>query len=416
MEKQFTESQVNEILSKAATRNAMSRKLKENKDTLRRLHYAGEVSELCTYFKERHGYDYVRDTEGKFPVREASFKWGEFKRKVMREADSGSVFTQFLRAGIQNVTVGMYEATPDTYSEWVKVIASNKNTELYAPNQGIAFPSQVGPDEIFPETGVAALDIQLQNKKFGTMYAVEKELLNDDQTGEFQRQVQWLGEYMKLVDEVLCYGKLASVSGGCIYSNLTVPKSETQPTNEATYPWSTSLQGGGANRPASYAILTQASLQAGFIGLMNQVNLQNLKMLVNPNRIIVGPQYRFDAAVLLNSAYYPSVVSATAGAVGGTFAVNELKGIADLTVSRFVFDNGGTQAGLSTSKAWYLVDDSKPWFVLQKREAVSVVQENPESGKSFERDVYRFKASSRMNADFIDPRFAWQGDDGSVTS
>ena len=117
--------------------------------------------------------------------------------------------------------------------------------------------------------------------------------------------------------------------------------------------------------------------------------------------------------MLINSTYYPSGAAA-AGATGGAFAINPLHSIADITVSRFMFKSDGTVSG--DSKAWYLLDDSKPWFVLQLREAVSVIQEAPNSGSDFALDEVRFKARSRMNADFIDPRFAYQGNDGSVVS
>jgi hypothetical protein len=135
-------------------------------------------------------------------------------------------------------------------------------------------------------------------------------------------------------------------------------------------------------------------------------------MGVNPNRLIISPQNRFTAAILLNSSFYPSVQSATPGAAGNTFAINPIESIAALTISRFVFNNDATVNG--TTQAWYLIDDSKPWFVAQIRQAAEVVQENPVAGQSFDRDVIRFKLSLRVNADHIDPRFAWQGDDGSV--
>jgi phage major head subunit gpT-like protein len=160
-------------------------------------------------------------------------------------------------------------------------------------------------------------------------------------------------------------------------------------------------------------VLTQAAIQAALVALQNQKNLQGIKMQVSPSRLILGPQQQFDASVLLNSAFYPSGAAA-AGAPGGAFAINPIKGILDMTVSRFVFKNDGTVSG--DSKAWYVVDDSKPWFVLQMREAVTVEQEATNAGDAFNRDVMRFKARSRMNADFLDPRFAWQGNDGSVTS
>lgn len=378
-----------------------------------------EIKKFRSQLLSRFGMDALLEAEkgkdGKFPVREMGFSWSALESKIsseMREADSSSAFTQFLRAGIQSLTNSMYEATAVTYEDWVTVVQSSKDTELYAPNHGVSFPRQVGPSQLYPEVGAAALDIQLKNLKYGSIYSLERELLDDDQTGSFQRQAGMLGEYMRILQEVLCYGKLASVAN-MQYIDYTIPVSETQPSNEATYPWSTAFVGGGANRPASFSILTQAAIQAGLIGLMNQKNLQGIKMQVSPSRLIIGPQQQFDASVLLNSAYYPSGAAA-AGATGGAFAVNPIKGILDLTVSRFVFKNDGTVAG--DSKAWYIVDDSKPWFILQMREAVTVEQEATNAGEAFNRDLMRFKARSRMNADFIDPRFAWQGNNGSVVS
>jgi len=371
-----------------------------------------EIKSFREGFKARHGIDPL-DGE-KFPVMKESWSWRKLATKLqgMREADAAGAFMQFLRAGVQSVTNAMYESVGTTYEDWVTVVQSTKDTELYAPNHGVAFPRQVGPSMKYPEVGAAALDIKLKNLKFGSMYVLERELLDDDQTGSFQRQAGMLGEYMKLLCEVLCYGKLASVAN-MTYIDYSIPVSETKPADESTYPWSQALRGGGKNRPASYTILNQAGIQAGFIGLMNQKNLQGIKMNVTPNRIIAGPSQQFDAAVLLNSSYYPSGAAA-AGSTGGAFAINPIKSIADLTISRFVFKNDGTVTG--DSKAWFLVDDSKPWFILQLREAISVEQEATNAGAAFELDQYRFKARSRMNADHIDPRYAWQGNDGSVTS
>lgn len=388
----------------------MSKQLRErNQAVHKRVLLDGpEVKKMREGFKTRHGFDPLTETD-KFPVMKENFSWRKLETKL-QEADSSSSFVQFLRAGVQAITNSMYEATETTYEDWVTVIQSSKDTELYAPNHGVAFPRQVGPSQLYPEVGVAALDLKLKNLKFGAMHAVEKELLDDDQTGSFQRQAGLFGEYMRVLQEVLCYGKLASVAG-MKYIDYEIPVSETQPSGEAAYPWSTALIGGGATRPVAYGALIQANVQAGITALMNQKNLQGIKMMVKPSRLIVGPSKQFDASVLLNSGYYPSG-AATAGAVGGAFAVNPIQGILDLTVSRFVFKNDGTVDG--SSSAWYIVDDSKPFFVLQLREAVTVEQEAVNAGEAFNRDIYRFKARSRMNADFIDPRFAWQGSDGSV--
>jgi len=366
------------------------------------------VKQLRESMKRKHGCDPVTDTE-KFPFMEGRFSFRKLETQLM-EADMSSAFTQFLRAGLQQIVNGMYKATEVTYSDWVTVTSSNKNTEIYAPNHGVSFPRDVGPGELYPEVGVAALDLELKNLKFGSIYALQKELLDDDQSGTFTQQASLLGEYMAILAEVLCYGKLASVAN-MKYVDYTIPQSETKPSYEASYPWSTAFRGGGANRPASYGALVQANVQNGIIGLMNQKNLQGIKMQVSPKRLLIGPALEFDAAVLMNSAYYPSGAAA-AGQVGGAFAINPIKGLLDITVSRFIFKNDGTVAG--DSKAWYIVDSTKPFFILQMRQPVAIEQEATNSGESFNRDIYRFKASSRMNADWVDPRFAWQGNDGSV--
>lgn len=370
------------------------------------------VKKLHESMKKNHGVDIFSEKE--FPVQNWSFSWKKLRDRLdtqLREADSASTFTQFLRAGVQNITMAAYQAVKTTYEDWVTVVQSSRDTELYAPNHGVGFPRQLDRQMHYPEVGVAALDIKLKNYKYGSMYAVEWELLEDDQTGSFQRQAALLGEYLKLLCEILVYGKLAGNVAGLKYIDYDIPLSETKPADEATYPWSTSLRGGGRNRPDVFGLLTQTNIQEAVIALMQQKNLQGIRMQVNPDRFLIGPKLAFDLSVLVHSSYYPSG-AAVAGAVGGAFAINPIKAIGDITVTRYMPKNDGT---FDNSKAWYMIDSKKPWFILQMREAISVVQENPLAGESFNRDVYRFKARARKNADHIDPRFAWQGNDGSVT-
>lgn len=340
---------------------------------------------------------------------------GEKLRESFREADSATTFVQFLRAGLQQIVNGMYQSVPVTYTEWVHTVNSNKDTELYAPNQGVGFPREIGEQQKYKETGVAALDLSIKNRKFGTMYPCSYELLNDDQSGTFAQQAGLMGEYLRLVAEVYCYGKLASVAN-MQYDDLKIPVSETKPSDEANYPWTSSSApfiGGGFNQPTSFGVLAGPVLQDAFIGLMKQKNKKGLKLLVRPNRLVIGPAYSFDAPVLLNSSFFPSVVT-TAGSVGGNFAINPLKGMCDITLTRFMFKDDGTVNG--DSKAWYLGDTNVPAFILQLREGSYVEQEAPNAGESFNRDIVRFKGRTRLNADWIDPRFWWRGNDGSVTS
>lgn len=364
--------------------------------------------------KNRFGFDMMNKDE--FPVEKPGFSWRKVAIQMgttIKEADASTGFVQVLRAGVNTIVNNSYKTVKTSYEDWVHVVASSKKEELYAPIQGIGFLSEVGEDEIYPESKAAGLDIKLTNRKYGHIYPVTKELLEDDQTGQFKQQAGLMGQYAKLALEAIVMIKLSGVAG--TYSTLKVPATETKPTEEAVYPYTpatTPFVGGGFNRPATFAAFSQAGLIAGNIALKNQLNKLGLKMSVDAKRVVMGPTNEYDARIILNSAWYPSVPSAVAGTAGWTNSVNPVQGAANLTISRFIAKNDGTLNG--DSKAWYLMDDSVPWFVLQIRESASVVQEAPNSGKSFEKDVVRFKLTLRANADHIDPRFVWQGNDGSV--
>jgi len=399
-------------LSERAESNTLAQK---NREAIKRhcLNNA-ETKDYRESMKRRFGIDPLTETD-KFPVMKESFSWKKFRNQLeeqLREADSASTFPLFVIAGLLQNVIGMYQLTKMSYQEWATVTPTNLVETPIAPLHGLTFPREVGAQSPYPEVYAAGLNMKLRAKKYGSMYSIEKELLDDDQTGQFKQQTGALGEYLQMLTEVLVYGKLASVSGAS-YAGFDVPTSETKPSGESTYPWNSAgfAAGGGKTRPSSFGALTQANLQTGIQQLMQQKNVLGIVMNVNPKRILASPFYRFDAAILLNSAYYPSG-AASAGGVGGAFAINPLQGIADLSISRFMPNNSGVFA--ANSKAWYLVDDTKPWFQVLVKTPVSVEQENPQSGESFNRDIYRFKCSTRMNADIIDPRFAWQGNDGSV--
>ena len=352
----------------------------------------------------------------KFPVMKESFSWSKFREQLdskFKEADSGTMYPLMLVAGVLQNVIGMYQIAKPSYMDWVTVTPTKLVVTPVAPLHGLSFPREVGEQMPYPVSKTAALSLKFTARKYGTMLEMTRELIEDDQTGQFQMLSGQLGEYLQLLTEVLVYGRLSSASGAQ-YSGFTPGVSETQPSGESNYPWTvatSSFIGGGFNKPASFGGPTVANIEAGMIALKQQKNLLGVLIPVNPKRIITGPKYMFDVAVILNSAYYPAGAQ-NAGTTGGAFSINPLKGIADLTVTPFMFDNTGAAANSST--AWYLVDDSKPFFQLVQREPVSVEQEAPNAGESFNRDVVRFKCSTRQIADFVDPRFAWQGNDGSV--
>src|SRR5260221_4997210 len=306
-----------------------------HKRVLERIVWENEdVKKLRESCVRRFGFD-PKD-HNKFPVTDPGFKWSKVKRKLyeagkLREADSETAFVQVLRAGVQSLVNSMYMTVPTVYEQWTTTVQSSLLEELYAPIHGLSFPQEVGEQEKFGESYALGLDIKLRNRKYGEIYPVSRELLEDDQTGQFQKLAGLMAEYGRLVLEVLAHAKLASVSG-MKYANMSVPQSETKPANESTYPWSTTLVGGGATTGSSQVALNQANIQTAIVALMNQLNLLGLKMLVQPDTIIISPKFSFDLSVLMHSAYYPSGAAA-AGSTGGAFAINPIRGILDPVIS-----------------------------------------------------------------------------------
>ena len=363
-------------------------------------------------------YDAAMLKEG-FSFRKAAEKVQGFREaNGFREAETSTIWTQLLRAGVNNVANSAYlDVAATTWKQWVTVASSKLDTEIYAPLHSVGFPGEV-PEQggLFPEVSTAGLNLKLANKKYGSIFSVSMELLEDDQTSQMQQRAQMMAEYLDILTEVLVMGKLLSPSGGATYLNFKVPVSETKPSYEANYPWTASsapFVGGGYNKPAAYTIINQAGIQGGIQALMQQKDLLGNFMNVKPTHALHSPARRFDVAVLLNSSYYPSGAAA-AGSTGGAFSVNPIQSVIEPIVTPFMPKYDGTFSGLAES--WFLVDASKPAFVFQMRQGISLVPEAPNSGDGFNRELQRYRVSMRGNADFIDPRFMWLGNDGSVTS
>lgn len=346
------------------------------------------------------------------------FSWKKAAEKMasFREAEVSTAWSQLLRAGVNNIANNAYQNYPTTYEAWVTAAPSQKDTELYAPLHSVGFPSEVAQGGLFPEVSTAGLDLSIRNKKYGSLFAVTHEAQEDDQTGQLVQKANLMGEYLKQLTEVLVMAKLLSPAGGVNYGPLFVPATETKPAYEANYPWtgaSAPFVGGGYNKPASYGIINDANIKQALQIMMQQKDLLGNFMSVDPSHILVSPQRRFDIATILNSEWYPAGAQ-SAGVTGGAFSRNQLKGLLDPLFVRYMPKNDGTVSALA--ETWVLVDAAKPAFIHQIREGISVIAEAPNSGQGFERQIQRFRAHMRGNADFIDPRFMYLGNDGSVLS
>ena len=318
----------------------------------------------------------------------------------LRESNPESSFGQLLRAGIQTFAINSYSAVPVVYPDLVTEVTSRRFQEFYAPLFRPNLPKQVNRGERFRENPISGLDRVLTNFKFGMIETFERELFDDDQTGQIKNRASQMGENFKIMEEIYVIGKI--IGSGQTVQGVAVPADVTFAdsfTGSGTGSYNTAPK---ANRPSSLGRLSQPNLETADINMMNITDDLGNKFLVSPNTLLVSPNDKFVGAKLLNSTLQPSVPSATAGDTGYVMTVNPLQGLYKLLVSRFM-----------PAKAWIL-GDPKKCLVFQRRDPLEIVQEHPASGMSFDIESYRFKSRSRFEVGMIDSRFNSLGDDGSI--
>ncbi len=333
----------------------------------------------------------------------------------LRETNGAAMFSAVLRAGVNNFANEWYQLTKTVYEQIVSVSPSGHAVEPYAPIARGSTPRRTPRGTPFKEVKLQApMDIQIANEKFGAISSVQYELLKWDMTGQIMQRLQDIGPNMALLEEAWVMGKFLSPSGGTLYQGDVIPASTTKPSIEtsATWPWSTSMLGGGRNIPGSYSVFTNNLVQQADYYLMIQKDQNGNFMAVDPDTLLTGPGVKFVAGQLLNSEWYPSTaaqligggaVGATATNLGTSFAQNQMKGLYKLVVSRFL-----------SPGAW-AVGQAHRGMVFQMAEGLSVVQEMPLSGASFESDEVRWRAKSLWMTEWIEPRFWFLGNDGSAT-
>jgi len=309
----------------------------------------------------------------------------------LREAQAELAFGQLLRAGVQNQFNDIYQAVEVTYTAAVREVGSNKRQEFYAPLERIGFPKKVLAGDSFPETNFKGVDKELVNSKYGMLVAFERELFDDDMTGQIASRSGQMGENARIHEEAFVWNRIFNGTQSLDGELLPVSLTYTTPFS------SSGIHAGGYGINATTAArISQTQVQAGWILAKKMTDQSGRAMLVMPKLLAVSPQDIFFAEILMGSVQNPSSSStqtADIGKVGSVMSINPIKNLAAVVSSRFIPDYGAM-----------LIDAGKG-FVFQRRDPQEVVQENPLSGPAFSQEVYRYKTRARWEADFIDPKF-----------
>lgn len=305
----------------------------------------------------------------------------------LHETNSVTTFGWLLRSAVQEFANEVYGNIAVIYPNLVTEITSRRRSEIYGGLYRGSMPRLVDAGEKFQDTTFKGFERELVNYKFGHIETFERELFDDDQTGQIRSRAGNLGENFRTFEEIYVLTRLFGAAR--TEEGVDIPASTYASGNVFT----TAI----GNRANPYVRLSQAALEAAHVAQRTMVDPIGRKFLVNPTTLLVSPIDEMEALRILNS---PMMANTAASATANL--INPLQGRYTVYSSPFI-----------RSKAW-LLGDFKRGFVFQRRDALEITQENPNSGMGFEQEIYAFRARERFEADWIEPRFAYLGDDGSV--
>lgn len=375
--------------------------------------------------------DWIKALDREFATRESDANPGRrmshpqlravcYIEAAKREANPENAFGQLLRVGTLRVADKQYEEDTKQYSlrKFALISSSNKKGEFYNPLESSETPELVPEGQSFPEGQVKGINVVLINYKFGKIEAFTNELWDDDQTGQIKGRQGKMGTAMARLEEI--YAAIRYLGAAGSYGNLIVPASFwTSQEGSVTY---AGVNPGGIftfsandantlnNRLQVFGPLSVPRLKEAFMRARKIKDLQGVRLGWVPDYLLTSATDEFNALGILNSAYYAGVIgrsgqtfnTATSGEYGGPMAANVFKGSVEPLVNRYL-----------TDWAW-AIGKSGEGYCFQERTGLEIVQEVPLSGESFEKDAIRMRSRKRFEQDWIDPRFAILGDDGSV--
>ena len=284
-----------------------------------------------------------------------------------------------LLPGLKTAFFGTFEEMGHQYQDISTLIPSDKDTEHYAWLGALP-----GVNEFLDERRVGDLkeyEYFIKNKTWESTISVDRAAIEDDQYGQLAIRAKQMGASGAQHLDLLTYGML---EGGFV-----------NPCFDGAAFFGPHTQGGITQVNRAGDTLSAASLQAAITKMMRFQDDQGRPMGVIPDKLVVSPENFFEATVLLNSAFYPDLVTTASQEL----AMNPLKGLLSLTVSPY----------LASPNNWYLLDTKRvvKAVILQMRKdfEFEALEQNSETG--FLKDVFYYGVRARYNAGYGDWRAAF---------
>ena len=285
-----------------------------------------------------------------------------------------------LTPGLKTAFFGTFDQMGHQYRDIATVIPSDKESEHYAWLGAVPLVNEFTDERKAGD--FREYDYTIKNKTWESTISVDRAAIEDDQYGEVAMKARSMGQAAVQHLDLITYGQLSN--------------GFTAPCFDGTPYFGQHQQGTGpAQSNTGDGALTAFSLQEAITAMMRYTDDRGRPMGIMPDRLVVPPELYWDAAALLNSAFYPGDVTQAAQ----NLSVNTLKGLLTLTCSPYLNDPAN----------WYLIDSKrvvKP-VILQMRKDFDfeALEQNSETG--FMRDVFYYGVRARYNVGFGDWRAAY---------
>jgi hypothetical protein len=324
------------------------------------------------------------------------------------------MFGGLLRLGVTNLIAKAFQMAPLVWDKVLMVAPVKGLFGVYGATFRPGLPDEVGAGEEFPESAVTPMDDIRKVKKWGSTFQIQNELLEDDQTGEMTTKVSETGENMRLYQELSFAAYLSNtpLTEGAL--TITPPVYTDPDGSTGVYSAvTTGVQRYRQNRPAAFGMIGMNTLRDARAMLKRMRQPNGVKIPIIADTLVYHPDDEQTVDLLLKSPVWPSStgLSILPGVrTGQVNAINPLTSYGYNPIQCYYLNSGGSDGG-----AWFLGKSKSRSLIYQNRDGLQTIQESPNAGKSFDRDLSRWRNRSWGSFEWIlgGARFWYQGNDGN---
>lgn len=288
-----------------------------------------------------------------------------------------------LRPGLKSV-FGSYPMYPAQFREIFTETKSDKAVEIDVEMRylGLAQIRQEGASTAMDTMGQRVVT-NYQHRFLALGFTISRQCMLDNQyKADFPKFAKSLRDSLQQTKEVL---------GASVLNNgfsVNFPGGDGRPLFDVNHPIDTGVY---SNTLAVPADLNEASLEQGIIAVQQFRNQAGLICMVQPKKLIVGPQNQFVAQRLLGSSYRTNTAN------NDISAIYNMQSIPDgFKVNQYItqFNN--------VSNVWFMVTDANDGFKYMVRDPIET-----DVYCEFSTDSLQCKAVERYSFGFSNARCAF---------